>query len=208
MYSDANLLFSGWSAVFSSLPTESSSPPGVIAPLRFSMSKRAKRLGKQSLLSTSGSIRWKHEAVPFLLEQVTDVFLFLPSVLVDDSAGTAGDLYIRSVRFSPDGKYLATGAEDKQVRVRRENHLLYNFQLLIFCISSGTSPSNALSPPSKVTNKKSIHSPSPRMGDSLYPGQGIVQPESGISHHSSRHHHHTLPRHHPPVFWATRSAEY
>ncbi|CAA7264258.1 unnamed protein product [Cyclocybe aegerita] len=38
-------------------------------------------------------------------------------VLVDDSAGKAGDLYIRSVCFSPDGKYLATGAEDKQIRI-------------------------------------------------------------------------------------------
>ncbi|KAF8066003.1 WD40-repeat-containing domain protein [Lyophyllum atratum] len=38
-------------------------------------------------------------------------------VLVDESAGKAGDLYIRSVCFSPDGKYLATGAEDKQIRI-------------------------------------------------------------------------------------------
>lgn len=27
------------------------------------------------------------------------------------------DLYIRSVCFSPDGRYLATGAEDKMIRV-------------------------------------------------------------------------------------------
>jgi WD40 repeat protein len=39
------------------------------------------------------------------------------SVLTDESAGKSGDLYIRSVCFSPDGKYLATGAEDKQIRV-------------------------------------------------------------------------------------------
>ena len=32
-------------------------------------------------------------------------------------AGSSGDLYIRSVRFSPDGKYLATGAEDRKIRV-------------------------------------------------------------------------------------------
>ncbi len=38
-------------------------------------------------------------------------------MLADDAAGKTGDLYIRSVRFSPDGKYLATGAEDKQIRV-------------------------------------------------------------------------------------------
>ncbi|KAF9949775.1 general transcription repressor [Modicella reniformis] len=34
----------------------------------------------------------------------------------DDAAGKE-DLYIRSVCFSPDGKYLATGAEDKQIRI-------------------------------------------------------------------------------------------
>ena len=39
------------------------------------------------------------------------------SVLVDEDASKTGDLYIRSVCFSPDGKYLATGAEDKQIRV-------------------------------------------------------------------------------------------
>ena len=44
--------------------------------------------------------------------------VFANSVLVEESAGKAGDLYIRSVCFSPDGKYLATGAEDKQIRVR------------------------------------------------------------------------------------------
>jgi general transcriptional corepressor TUP1 len=38
-------------------------------------------------------------------------------VLQDDSVDISGDLYIRSVCFSPDGKYLATGAEDKLIRV-------------------------------------------------------------------------------------------
>jgi general transcriptional corepressor TUP1 len=41
------------------------------------------------------------------------------SKLQDDSVDKDGDLYIRSVCFSPDGKYLATGAEDKQIRVRQ-----------------------------------------------------------------------------------------
>ena len=40
------------------------------------------------------------------------------SVLVDPNAPKTGDLYIRSICFSPDGKYLATGAEDKVIRVR------------------------------------------------------------------------------------------
>lgn len=38
-------------------------------------------------------------------------------ILQDEGADRDGDLYIRSVCFSPDGKYLATGAEDKQIRV-------------------------------------------------------------------------------------------
>jgi glucose repression regulatory protein TUP1 len=36
---------------------------------------------------------------------------------VDESINTNEDLYIRSVCFSPDGVYLATGAEDKLIRV-------------------------------------------------------------------------------------------
>lgn len=39
------------------------------------------------------------------------------SALQDENVSKEGDLYIRSVCFSPDGKYLATGAEDKQIRV-------------------------------------------------------------------------------------------
>ncbi|KAA8913159.1 WD40-repeat-containing domain protein [Sphaerosporella brunnea] len=37
--------------------------------------------------------------------------------LQDESVDRDGDLYIRSVCFSPDGRFLATGAEDKQIRV-------------------------------------------------------------------------------------------
>ena len=35
----------------------------------------------------------------------------------DDTATKSDDLYIRSVCFSPDGVYLATGAEDRNIRV-------------------------------------------------------------------------------------------
>ena len=38
-------------------------------------------------------------------------------VLSDQNANSKGDLYIRSVCFSPDGKCLATGAEDRQIRI-------------------------------------------------------------------------------------------
>ncbi|PVU96526.1 hypothetical protein BB561_001115 [Smittium simulii] len=39
------------------------------------------------------------------------------SVLVDDSVHGVEDLYIRAVCFSPDDKYLVTGAEDNQIRI-------------------------------------------------------------------------------------------
>ncbi|KAF8492122.1 chromatin associated protein, partial [Gautieria morchelliformis] len=38
-------------------------------------------------------------------------------VLVDNAMAKLGDLYIRSLCFSPDGKLLATAAEDKQIRI-------------------------------------------------------------------------------------------
>ena len=41
------------------------------------------------------------------------------TTLQDETVDKDGDLYIRSVCFSPDGNYLATGAEDKQIRVGR-----------------------------------------------------------------------------------------
>jgi glucose repression regulatory protein TUP1 len=39
------------------------------------------------------------------------------AILQDSGPSEEGDLYIRSVCFSPDAKYLATGAEDKVIRV-------------------------------------------------------------------------------------------
>ncbi|KAI9301192.1 WD40-repeat-containing domain protein [Cunninghamella echinulata] len=39
------------------------------------------------------------------------------AVLLDETVNREEDLYIRSVSFSPDGKHLATGAEDKQIRI-------------------------------------------------------------------------------------------
>lgn len=38
-------------------------------------------------------------------------------ILQDENFDQNGDLYIRSVCFSPEGRYLATGAEDKLIRV-------------------------------------------------------------------------------------------
>jgi glucose repression regulatory protein TUP1 len=42
----------------------------------------------------------------------------LSCTLNDENVSQEGDLYIRAVCFSPDGKYLATGAEDRVIRVR------------------------------------------------------------------------------------------
>lgn len=49
--------------------------------------------------------------------------------LIDTSADMANnDLYIRSVCFSPDGRFLATGAEDKLIRVRRRRCFIVHTQ--------------------------------------------------------------------------------
>lgn len=45
------------------------------------------------------------------------------SVLQDEGANRKEDLYIRSVSFSPDGKYIATGAEDKLIRVSKKKEM-------------------------------------------------------------------------------------
>jgi len=49
-----------------------------------------------------------------IFDVLTGLKLF---TLQDETVDAVGDLYIRSVCFSPDGRYLATGAEDKQIRV-------------------------------------------------------------------------------------------
>ncbi len=50
--------------------------------------------------------------------QIFDVVTGQPVChLQDESVDAVGDLYIRSVCFSPDGRFLATGAEDKLIRV-------------------------------------------------------------------------------------------
>jgi len=96
------LVFPVSSLVSDSRPMESISLQGVTGRHRSTMPKLARRLG------------WLFhilQSLPLLTEKCS-------SVLVDDTAGKAGDLYIWSICFSPDGKYLATGAEDKQIRVR------------------------------------------------------------------------------------------
>jgi WD40 repeat protein len=59
----------------------------------------------------------KRYGTPPLHWRLIHVFSLNHSVFAHGSAGQSGDLYIRSVHFSPDGKFLATGAEDKRIRV-------------------------------------------------------------------------------------------
>jgi len=96
------LVFPVSSVVSDSRPMESISLQGVTGRRKSTIPKLARRLG------------WLFhilQSLPLLTEKCS-------SVLVDDTAGEAGDLYIWSVCFSPDGKYLATRADDAQIRVR------------------------------------------------------------------------------------------
>ena len=88
--------------VCASLPTASFSRLGATDPRRSTTPRRGTRPGEKSFTPV---------IVRATLTQA------LCSTLIDESAKKTGDLYIRSVCFSPDGKYLATGAEDKVIRV-------------------------------------------------------------------------------------------
>ncbi len=59
------------------------------------------------------------------------------SELVVDEANKDGDLYIRSVCFSPDGNYLATAAEDRQIRVSHPHisSISMRFTMLIYSLN-------------------------------------------------------------------------
>ena len=77
---------------------------GVIALLKYLMFKPAVRFGAQLLLF-------------FLYQKKKSISKMFHSVISDESTPKSTDLYIRSVRFSPDGKLIATGAEDHKIRV-------------------------------------------------------------------------------------------
>ena len=97
--------------------------------------------------------------------------------LQDDSVEKDGDLYIRSVCFSPDGRYLATGAEDKLIRV---NHLYTVSSLKTDTARFGTLPPSKLRTPLLATSKTSILLILLAMASILLPVAGIAPFASGI----------------------------
>lgn len=103
------------------------------------------------------------------------------SVLVDEAASKTGDLYIRSVCFSPDGKYLATGAEDKQIRVRHTFIGLFTFVLTLVPLHRfGTFKRSGSGRSSKAINKRSTRSTFRAMAGSSFPAPAIVRRGFGI----------------------------
>ena len=88
--------------------------------------------------------------------------------LQDESVEKDGDLYIRSVCFSPDGIYLATGAEDKVIRVSRisfsKNSSRITLLTAFILLRSGTFSTAASVIPSPAMSKTSTPLTSPEMG--------------------------------------------
>ena len=90
----------------------------------------------------------------------------LCSVLEDTQASKTGDLYIRSVCFSPDGQYLATGADDKQIRVRTPSNFFAPASLMhigspsrMVCVCRyGTLRKSGFGRSSKDTSRRSTRS--------------------------------------------------
>ena len=80
-----------------------------------------------------------------------------PSILQDRNVPKKGDHYIRSVKFSPDSKMLATGAEDHKLRVGIRT-LLPDYILANARPRYGTSPRGKSAIFSRATQRRSTPS--------------------------------------------------
>jgi hypothetical protein len=101
------------------------------------------------------------------------------SVLLDETTNRTGDLYIRSICFSPDGKFLATGAEDRQIRVSPICPCTYRRHRLT-ALRSGTSSKNVSATCCKATCKKSTRSTFRETDAFLSPDRVTSRHECGI----------------------------
>ena len=102
------------------------------------------------------------------------------SILQDETVlDKDGDLYIRSVCFSPDGKLLATGAEDKLIRVRR--HHCTRLVIINMCDRFGISNRRRFATSSPATTRTFIPSTSPETDVTLLPAVATRPFACGIS---------------------------
>ena len=100
--------------------------------------------------------------------------------LQDDTVDKDGDLYIRSVCFSPDGNFLATGAEDKLIRVRSFLASLHTVNKLTPIERCGISKIVLFGLPFPATSKISTLSILLATEDTLHLAVAIIQSRSGI----------------------------
>ena len=150
--------------------TAGTSPRAATGPRRYTTSRRVGRCGERP-------------SPPHF-----DIYSRVRSAEMSCCGGGAGsvlfheaekkDMYIRSLCFSPGGKFLATGAEDGRIRVRRPScvHMLaLTFFFFFFFLIYGILGKNGFCTCTRDTGKMCIRSTFRSMGGSSCPVRGIRQ---------------------------------